>query len=727
MSIEKLVSDALIFAQPNLTRRHFLKTSSIVGGGLVVTSWTLPDSVWALGEASDSYTPNGYVTINPDDTVVLTMARVEMGQGIYTAMTQLIAEELEIDLDKVVLRHAPPDLKVYGIPYGDQFTGGSYSIRTMSKPVREMGAATRIVLIQAAASIWKVSPEACYAEHGEVVHTDSKRRLKYGKLLKVAATIPAPTVIPLKPASEFKLIGKSIKRLDTKDKVDGTAQFGIDIVVPAMKFASVVQSPVFGGRLKSVDGAKALALPGVLGIVKIDNAVAVIAKNTWYARQGIAALDIEWDEGPNAKFSTDDLRALMRAALDKPGAIARNDGDANKLIADDTQRYERIYFNPLVAHAAMEPLNCTIHVKTNSAEIWTGTQVPVRAQTAAAEVLGMAPEKVTLHNFLLGGGFGRRLETDWVQQAAAIGKQVDGPVKITWSREEDIQHDIFRGFYAHRVSASLDKDGNPVALSHKIGGASTFRRWAPILVKEDGVDADAIEGSLQFTYDIPNMRTEHTHENGPITTGFWRGVGPTRNMLVLESFMDELAFNAKKDPLAFRLALLTKNKRAHHVLSRAAELAGWGAEMPPRTGRGIALMFSWDTYLAEVADVSVSPSGEVSVQRVVCVVDCGAVVNPDTVIAQMEGGINYGLSAALFEKITVQNGRALESNFHDFRTVRINEAPKYIVEIVDSSEAPGGVGEPGTAGLGAALVNAIFAATGKRIYELPVDPQMLKA
>ncbi|MDB6143057.1 MAG: aldehyde dehydrogenase [Pseudomonas sp.] len=710
-----------------LSRRSFLKTSGVLGGGLMVASWVGPEAAWAQGKTDKNFTPNAFVTINPDDSVILTMARVEMGQGTYTSMSQLIAEELEIDLDKVQLRHAPADVKAYGMPFGDQFTGGSLTIRTMAKPVREMGAATRMVLIQAAANVWKVPAQSCHAEHGEVVHPASNRRIKYGKLVTLAAKLPAPTVIPLKPASEFKLIGKPVKRLDAKGKTDGTAKYGIDTVLPGMKFASVVQSPVFGGTLKSVNDSKARALPGVRDVVKLDNAVAVIADNTWYARQGVAALEIQWEDGANANLTTQDLRDVMSAALKKPGAVARNDGDANTLIAADPQRIEATYSNPLVAHATMEPLNCTVHVQKDSAEIWTGTQVPARAQALAAKVLGLAPEKVTVNNFLLGGGFGRRLESDWIEQAAAIGKQVEGPVKVTWTREEDIRHDVFRGVYAHSVSASVDKDGYPIALSHKIGGPSNLRRWAPGWIKPDNIDVDVTEGSVQFAYDIPNMRTEHSEEAGPITTGFWRGVGPTRNMLVLESFMDELAFKAGKDPLAYRLALLKKDQRAHYVLSRAAELAGWGSPLPARSGRGIALMHSWGTYLAQVVDLTVSPAGEVSVQRIVCVVDCGLVINPDTVVAQMQGGINFGLTAALFGKITVKNGRAQESNFHDFRVVRMNESPAFQVEVVQSTEESGGIGEPGTAGLGAAFVNAVFAATGKRVYELPVDPQLLKA
>ena len=710
-------------------RRGFLKVAAAAGGSLMVGFWTLPGEALAATAAAKGAAPadlNAFIAIGADDSITLTMPKVEMGQGVYTSIPMLIAEELEVDMEQIVLRHAPPDAKVYGAPFGDQFTGGSLSMRTLYEPMRQTGAAARLVLIQAAADEWKVAPESCRAEHGEVVHAASGRRLKYGKLVGAAARLQPPAKIALKDARDFKLVGKPLKRLDAKGKTDGSALFGIDAQAKGLKVAVVAASPVVGGKLKSVNGAKARKLRGVRQIVKLDNAVAVVADNYWYAKQGLAALDIVWDEGQYAKLSTDEVRATMVAALKKPGKVARNDGDALKAIAADGKRIEATYINPMLAHATMEPMNCTVHVKGDgTAEIWTGSQVPARARDAAAQVLGLAPEKVTLHNHLLGGGFGRRLYSDYVVQAAAVAKQVKGPVKLVWSREEDIQHGLFRGLYAHSVSASLDAAGKPVAFSHKIAGPSNLAAFAPGWLK-DGLDIDNVEGSDIFSYDIPNMRSEYTQEDGPVPTAFWRGVGPTRNMTVLESFMDELALHSGQDPLAYRLSLLSKEPRAANVLKLAAQKAGWGEKLPARSGRGIALMRAWGTYLAQVVDVSVNDDGEVAVKRVVCAVDCGQVVNPDTVAAQIQSGINYGLTAGLFGVITLKDGRVEQSNFHDYRILRMNEAPKIEVEIVKSTEAPGGIGEPGTAGVGAALTNAVFAATGVRVREMPLRPELLK-
>jgi isoquinoline 1-oxidoreductase beta subunit len=712
------------------SRRSFLKVAAAAGGSLMVGFWSLPGDALAAAKAAAGATApadlNAFIAIGADDSITLTMPKVEMGQGTYTSIPMLIAEELEVDMDKIVLRHAPPDPKVYGLPFGDQFTGGSTTIRTLFEPMRQTGAAARMVLIQAAADEWKVAPESCRAEHGEVVHAASGRRLKYGKLVAAAGKLPAPAKIALKDAKDFKVIGKPVKRLDAKGKTDGTAQFGIDAQVKGMKIAVVAASPVIGGTLKSVNDAKARKMRGVRQVVKLDNAVAVVADNYWYAKQGLAALDIVWDEGKNARLTTDDVRNTMLAALKKPGKVARNDGDALKAIAADDKRIEATYVNPMLAHATMEPINCTVHVKGDgTAEIWTGSQVPARARDDAAKVLGLAPEKVTLHNHLIGGGFGRRLYTDYVVQAAAIAKQVKSPVKLVWSREEDIQHCLFRGLYAHSMSASLDASGKPVAFSHKIAGPSNLAAFAPGWLK-DGLDSDNVEGSDNFSYDIPNMRTEYTREDGPVPTAFWRGVGPTRNMTVLESFMDELALKTGQDPLAYRLSLLSKEPRAANVLKLAAKKAGWGEQLPARTGRGIALMRAWGTYLAQVVDVAVSDDGEVTVKRVVCVVDCGQVVNPDTVVAQIQSGINYGLTAGLFGVITLKDGRVEQSNFHDYPILRLSQAPKIEVEIVKSSEAPGGIGEPGTAGVGAALTNAVFAATGVRVREMPLRAELLK-
>lgn len=711
------------------SRRGFLKIAAAAGGGLMVGYWSLPGEAFAAAAtgAAAAADLNAFIAIGADNTITFTMPKVEMGQGTYTSIPMLIAEELEVDMDKIALRHAPPNAKVYGAPFGDQFTGGSTSIRLMWEPMRQTGAAARMVLIQAAANEWRVAPDTCHAEHGAVVHKASGRRLAYGALAQAAAKLPVPEKIALKDPKDFTLIGKPQKRLDAKGKTDGTALFGIDTVVPGMKVAVVAASPVVGGTLKAVNDAKARKMRGVRGVVKLDNAVAVVADNYWYAKQGLAALEITWDEGKYAKLSTDDVRAIMVDALKKPGKVARNDGDALKALAADAKRVEALYVNPMLAHATMEPMNCTVHydAKAGTAQIWVGSQVPARARDDAAKVLGLAPEKVTLHNHLIGGGFGRRLYTDYVVQAAALAKQVKTPLKVVWSREEDIQHDLVRGLYAHSVSASLDAKGRPVAFSHKIAGPSNLATFAPSFL-QNGLDTDNVEGSDTFSYDIANMRVEYTREDGPVPSGFWRGVGPTRNMAVLESFIDELAEKAGQDPLAYRLSMLDKQPRAAHVLKEAARLAGWGGKLPARSGRGIALMRAWGTYLAQVVEVSVNDDGEVAVKRVVCVVDCGHVVNPDTVVAQIQSGINYGLTAGLFGAITFKDGRIEQSNFHDYRILRLSEAPTIEVEIVPSTEAPGGIGEPGTAGVGAALTNAVFAATGKRVREMPLRSELLK-
>ncbi len=705
-------------------RRALLKASA---ASLVVGFWSRHVAAQGGGTSRQAFlAPNAFVTIRADDSVTLTMAKVEMGQGTYTSIPMLLAEELEVDLAKVRLRHAPPDPATYGQPIADQFTGGSASIRLLHEPMRQAGAAARAVLIEAAALQWRVMPDSCSAERGVVVHKASGRRLRYGQLVARASQLPVPEKVVLKSPKDFKIIGQPAKRLDAKGKIDGSATFGIDVIVPGMKFASVVNCPVLGGRVVSVDDKAARAMRGVRDVIVLADAVAVVAENTWYARQGAAALEIAWDLGLNASLSTDALRTLMNDALKRAGKIARNDGDAQAVIAADSRRVESVHVNPLLAHATMEPLNATVHVRADSAEIWTGTQVPARARDAAARLLKLPADKVVLHNFLLGGGFGRRLYHDQVDQAVLIGKQVRGPVKVTWTREEDIQHDLFRGLFVHAVSASLDAQGYPAALMHRFAGPSNLAVFAPALMDKDGIDGDAVEGSRDLVYAIPNLRSEFIREDGPMATGFWRGVGPTRNVLVLESFIDELAQRAGKDPVQYRLAMLTKNERARAVVSRAAALSGWGGPMPARHGKGVALLYAWGTYMAQVVELSVDEAGQVAVHKVTCVVDCGVVVNPDTVVAQMQSGIVFGLTAALYGEITLEGGRVQQSNFHDYPLLRIAEAPQIRVEIVSSDQPPGGVGEPGTAAVLPAFVNAVHAATGKRLYALPAKPEHLK-
>jgi isoquinoline 1-oxidoreductase beta subunit len=586
-----------------------------------------------------------------------------------------------------------------------------------------------MMLVSAAAQNWKVDPTACHAEKGEVIHATSGRRLTYGALVDTVAMLPIPDHVALKAPENFTLIGTSAKRLDTPDKVNGKAQFSIDVMIPGMKIATVAACPVFGGRLVGVDDSNAKRIKGVHQVVLLDNAVAVIADHMWAAKQGLAALDIQWDEGPNATLSSAEIIRQLETALLKPGVIARKDGDVAKAMAGAAMKIEALYQMPFLAHATMEPVSCTVHVRKDSCDVWVGSQVLARALATVADVTGLPKEKIHMHNQLLGGGFGRRLEVDFITQAAQIAKQVDGPVKVLWTREEDIQHDIYRPYYCDRMMAGLDKHGMPVAWSHRSAGSSIYARWHPPAFK-DGLDPDVLEGAAEPPppYALPTMLVEYVRQEPPgIPTGFWRGVGPTHNVFVVESFIDELAAAAKKDPVEYRLVLLGTSPRAKVVLELAAEMAGWGQPLPEGCGRGVSVQFVFGSYVAQVVEVQVAMNGEVRVTRVVCAVDCGVVVNPDTVKAQMEGGIMFGLAAALFSEITIKNGRVEQGNFNDYRMLRINEAPAIEVYLVKSGEAPGGIGEPGTSALAPALTNAIFAATGTRIRKLPVNRVELRS
>ena len=656
------------------------------------------------------------------------MPYIEMGQGTYTSISMLIAEELEVDLAQVQYEHAPPNDKLYANPLlGFQATGGSTAIRAAWQPLREAGAAARMMLISAAASQWGVDEASCRAAKGAVIHVPTNRRLSYGVLAEKAASLPVPDKVRLKPPKEFTLIGKPAKRLDTPAKVNGTAVFGIDAKVPGMKIATVAACPVFGGKLKSVDDSKAMAVNGVSQVVHLDDAVAVIAQHMGAAKKGLAALDIQWDEGPNATLSTADIVSQMEAASQKPGAIARNTGDVDKAMAGAKIKLDAIYQLPFLAHTTMEPVNCTVHVRKDSCEIWVGTQVMTRAQSVAASITGLPPEQVTVHNHLLGGGFGRRLEVDFIAQAVKIAMQVEGPVKVIWTREEDIQHDMYRPYFFDRISGGLDDDGMPVAWHHRITGSSIIARWAPPVFK-DGIDFDTVDGAVEPPYALPNILVDYVrHEPPGIPTAFWRSVGPSHNIFVVESFIDELAAAAKKDPVAYRLGLLKEAPRAKAVLQLAAEKSGWGQSLPDRSGRGASVQNVFGTFMAQVAEVNVSEQGEVRVGRVVCAVDCGIAVNPDTIEAQIQSAILYGLTAALHGEITLKKGRVEQSNFDNYRAMFINEVPAIEVHIVESEEAPGGMGEPATSALFPAVTNAIFAATGVRVRKLPIGKVPLKA
>lgn len=731
LNVTKIDTGAV--SENSLSRRTFLKVSAAAGGGLLL-SFILPRTILSRETAgattAEVFAPNAFIRIGRDGWVTLIMPYVEMGQGTYTSIPMLIAEELEVDLTQVTLEAAPPDERHYANSiFQIQATGGSTSVRAAWEPLRLAGATARMMLVSAAAQNWKVDPTACHAEKGEVIHATSGRRLKYGALVDTVAMLPIPDRVVLKAPENFTLIGTSAKRLDTPDKVNGKAQFSIDVMIPGMKIATVAACPVFGGKLVGVDDSNAKRIKGVHQVVLLDNAVAVIADHMWAAKQGLAALDIQWDEGPNATLSSAEIIRQLETALLKPGVIARKDGDVAKAMAGAAMRIEALYQMPFLAHATMEPLSCTVHVRKNGCDVWVGSQVLARAQATAAEVTGLPLEKILVHNQLLGGGFGRRLEVDFITQAVQIAKQVDGPVKVVWTREEDIQHDIYRPYYCDRMVAGLDKSGMPVAWSHRSAGSSIYARWHPPAFK-DGLDPDVLEGAAEPPppYALPNMLVEYVRQEPPgIPTGFWRGVGPTHNVFVVESFIDELAAAAKKDPVEYRRALLGTSPRAKAVLELAAEKAGWGQPLPKGRGRGVSVQFVFGSYVAQVAEVQVDKNGEVRVTRVVCAVDCGVVVNPDTVKAQMEGGIMFGLAAALFSEITVKNGRVEQSNFNDYRMLRMNEAPAIEVYLVKSGEAPGGIGEPGTSALAPALTNAIFAATGTRIRKLPVNRVELRS
>jgi isoquinoline 1-oxidoreductase beta subunit len=711
----------------DFSRRYFLKASVAAGGGLLL-SFGLP-VLQRHAEAATSakiLPPNAFIRIDPDNAVTFIVPRVEMGQGTYTSLPMLVAEELEVELHQIRVEHAPPDPNLYSDPIlGEQATGGSTAIRGAFDPMRRVGATARTMLVAAAAQRWHVSAASCRAERGEVVHMPTGRKLSYGAVAEAAAGQRVPTEVKLKDPKDWKLIGTPAKRLDSPDKVNGRAQFGIDVKVPGMKVATVAACPVFGGKLASVDDSKARAVNGVRQVVRLDNAVAVVADHMGAAKKGLAALAITWDNGPNASLSGADIVRQLAEASQRNGLVAEERGDADRAIAAAAKRLEAVYELPFLAHATMEPMNCTVHVHKDGCDVWVPTQVPVRAQAAVAQVTGLPQNKVRVQNQFLGGGFGRRLDVDFVAQAAEIAKQVDGPVKLIWLREEDTQHDVYRPYYYDRVAAGLDEHGAPVAFKHRVTGSFVAARWAPHVLK-NGLDPDAAEAAAG-PYAFPNLLVDCVRQEPPgLVTGWWRGVGPTHNCFVVESFIDELAAAAGKDAVDYRRALLESAPRARAVLDLAAQQAGWGRPLAKGQGRGVAVLNAFGSYLAQIAEVTVAADGNVKVDRVVSAVDCGRIVNPDTVKAEIEGGIIFGITAALYGNITIENGRVQQANFDTYRPLRINEAPDIEVHLVSSTQAPGGIGEPGTAAIAPAVANAIFAATGKRLRKLPVDPAALK-
>jgi isoquinoline 1-oxidoreductase subunit beta len=675
-------------------------------------------------DTSGKFAPNAFIRIDPAGKTTLVMPQTEMGQGIYTAVAMILAEELDANYSAVVLEHAPANEKLYANPaFGVQATGGSTSVRAFWKPLRAAGAAARAMLVQAAAKQWQVEPSSCTTANGEVIHAESGRRLGYGALADAAGAETPPKDVPVKDPRNFVLIGKPLKRFDTPDKVNGKTVYGIDAMLPGMKFATLAMSPVFGGKIAKVDDAAARKLPGVQKVIVLDDLVAVVGDHMWAAKQGLEALDISWDEGANAKLSSKDIWENLRAASEKDGAVARSDGDIAKGLAAG-EKFEAAFELPFLAHATMEPLNATVHFKGDSCEIWTGTQIMARVQSEAAKAAGLPVEKVIVNQHLIGGGFGRRLEPDMVVAAVRIAKQVDGPVKVVWTREEDMQHDVYRPVYRDTISATLS-DGKIAAWKYRITGAAILARWLPPAFQK-GIDIDAIDGAADIPYDIPNIHVDYVRAEPPaVPTGFWRGVGPNNNIFAMECFMDELARKAGKDPVEFRRSMLAKTPRLLAAVNLAAEKSNWGQPLPPRVGRGICAQPSFASFIATVVEAEVDEQGEVHLRRVTSAVDTGIAVNPDTIMAQLEGGLIFGLTAALYGEITIDKGRVQQSNFNDYRMLRIDQAPKIEVHLIKSGEAPGGIGETGVTASAPALRNAIYAATGVALRRLPIDRSLI--
>ena len=707
-----------------LSRRFFLKVSA-AGGAMIVSGYLPGLRETGTAQAAGSFEPNIWLKIGADDNVVIKLTQLEMGQGVMTSMPMLVAEELDVDWNKIKTEWVPADPK-YGNPNfgGAQLTAGSNSVRGMWKILREAGATAHTMLITSAAQTWGVAENTCSTEKGEVIHKASGRRLRYGSLVDKAATLPVPKTVSLKSPKEFRLLGQPTPRLDIPEKVNGKAGFGIDVKRPDMLIARVVRCPVFGGKVDTFNGDKAKAVPGVRNVVKISTGIAVVADNYWAASKGVQALDVKWNEGPLANLSSAEIIKKYAALAEQPGKIARNDGDAPAAVKDNTRAFECVFEVPFLAHACMEPMNCTADVRSDRCDVWVPTQGQTASHAAAVAASGLPPKSVNVYTTYLGGGFGRRGEADFVTDAVETSKAVGKPVKVIWTREDDIQHDFYRPITYVRMWGALDASGKPAAFMQRIVQQSLMKRLGQL--PPNGVDFISVDGSASLPYDIPNIRVEYIETDPGVPYGFWRSVGASVQGYVVEAFMDELATRAGKDPYQFRRDLLNKAPRHRAVLDLVAEKSGWGKSLPAGHARGIAVMEAFGSIVGQVAEVSVA-NGVVKIHKMWCAVDTGWVIHPDTIKAQMEGGTLYGLTAALKGEITIQNGRVAQHHFNDYQMIRHNEAPEVEVHIVPSTETPGGIGEPSTAIAAGALVNAISAATGKRIYKLPIRAEQLRA
>jgi isoquinoline 1-oxidoreductase beta subunit len=715
-----------------MKRREFLKAGAALGGGLLISLY-VPEFVPAAHAADSAAKPvalNAFVRIGTDESVTVISNHSEMGQGIYTSLPMLLNEELEADWTRVRVESSPVDAVYNHTVFGLMMTGGSTTTNSEYDRFRKMGAMARIMLIAAAAQSWNVDPQTCHAEKGYVIHTSTGRRASYGSFAEAASKIAPPKDIPLKDPKDFTLVGQPTHRLDTPSKTNGTAQFGLDVYIPGMMTAVVARAPVFGGKVVSFNADNAKAIPGVVNVVQVPSGVAVIAKGFWPAKLGREKLEITWDEGPGAAISTVAMRENFSALSKTPGLTARKVGDPAAALAGAAKTITAEYEVPYLAHCMMEPLNTVVDLHEDRCEIWTGTQFQTGDRAAAAKVAGLKPEQVTLHTTLLGGGFGRRANPscDFVTEATEVAKAARVPVKVVWTREDDIRGGWYRPMWYDHFAAGLDASGNPVAWTHTIVGQSimTGTMFEAYGVK-NGIDSASVEGAADILYGIPNLQVElHTPKN-EVPVQWWRSVGHSHTGFSVEAFLDEVAHAGGKDPYQLRRTLLAGQPRMLAVLDLAAQKANWDSALPAGRARGIATHFSFDSYVAQVAEVSVEKNGTVHVHRVVAAVDCGQTVNPDTVKAQLEGGIIFGLTAALKTEITLDKGRVQQRNFNDYPMLRMFESPAIEVFIVPSTEHPTGVGEPGVPPVAPAVTNAIFAATGKRVRRLPIKPEDLRS
>jgi len=712
-----------------INRRDFLKTGVAVGGGLLISLY-LPELALASGESNAGTTtapaapfaPNAFIRIGTDDIITVIVNKSEMGQGVYTSLPMLAAEELEADWSKVRFEPAPVD-PAYAHPvFKIQMTGGSTSTASEWERFRKAGATARVMLISAAAKNWNVDPQSLKAENSFVIHASSGRRASFGSLAETAAGIEPPKDVPLKDPKDFKLIGKPTRRLDTPSKINGSAQFGLDVQIPGMFTAVVARAPVFGGKVVSFNADKARAVPGVKDVVQVPSGVAVIASGFWPAKLGRDKLEIKWDDGPNASLSSVGMREQYSKLAQSPGLVAKKIGDPAKALAGAAKTVTAEFEVPYLAHATMEPLNCVVDLRADSCEIWSGTQFQTVDAAAAASVSGLKPAQVKIHTTMLGGGFGRRANpaSDFIVEAVHVAKAAKVPVKVVWTREDDMHGGYYRPMWYDRMVAGVDAGGHPVAWTHTIVGQSILQGTAFEAFIKNGIDDASVEGAADLLYGIPNLQVDlHTPKIG-VPVLWWRSVGHSHNGFAVEAFFDEVAHAGGKDPYELRRILLANQPRMRGVLDLVAEKGNWGKPLPAGRGRGIATHFSFDSYVGQVAEVSVDKDGMPHIHRGVCAVECGRVINLDSVKAQMEGGIVFGLTAALKDAITLEGGRVQQRNFHDYPMLRINEAPEIEVHIVTSNEAPTGVGEPGVPPVAPAVANAIFAATGKRIRRLPI-------